>query len=113
MSMRNLICILAIFSACSAGRPISIRSIAENPQRFEGDTLTLRVKFYGWGAVDKPIYGIARTRSDWVIADETGAFHVSGKPPYPVVDPEYRGKDVEIRVIVHPEDTTFWLQRVE
>ena len=111
--MRNLFCLLTLLAACSAGRPITIKSIADDPKGFESDTLTLNVKFYGWGAVDKPVYGIAMTRSDWVIADETGACHVTGKSPYPVVDPEFRGKDLEIRVIVHPEDTTFWLQRVE
>jgi len=111
--MKNFLYVLAISFACSAGRPVNIRAIAERPEAYVGDTLTLRVRFYGWGAVDKPLYGIAKTRSDWVVADETGACHVTGKPPYPVADPEYRGKDVEIRVIVHPEDTTFWLQRVE
>ncbi|MEO0140327.1 MAG: hypothetical protein ABIM88_02105 [candidate division WOR-3 bacterium] len=111
--MKNLLCILSFVLACSAGRQITIKAIADNPKAYAGDTITLNVKFYGWGAVDKPVYGIAKTRSDWVIADETGACHVSGKPPYPVVDPEFRGKELEIRIIVHPEDTTFWLQRVE
>ncbi|MGC8894656.1 MAG: hypothetical protein ACP5QG_07405 [candidate division WOR-3 bacterium] len=111
--MRNLLCLMALAVSCSAGGPVNIRAIANNPEAYVGDTLTLRVKFYGWGAVDKPLYGIAKTRSDWVIADETGACHVTGKSPYPVVDPEFRGKEAEIRVIVHPEDTTFWLQRVE
>lgn len=111
--MKNLFCILTLIVACSAGRPVNIKSIAERPEAYAGDTLILRVKFYGWGTVDKPVYGIAKTRSDWVIADETGACHVTGKSPYPVVDPEFRGKDLEIKVMVHPEDTTFWLQRVE
>lgn len=111
--MKTLTSILALLTACASGRPITIKSIAENPVAFQGDTLTLRVKFYGWGGVEGQVYGIAKTRSDWVIADETGACHVMGKSPYPVVNPEFRGKDVEIKVIVHPQDTTFWLERVE
>jgi len=110
--MKGALAMLGLVLACATPGPITIKAIAENPKAYAGDTLSLRVRFYGWGVGEKTFYGTAKTRSDWTVEDETGACHIAGTPPYPLTDPRYRGKEVEIRVVVHPQDTSFWLERV-
>jgi len=109
--MKNSILALLLLMACASGG-VNIAAIAANPGKFDGDTVTMRVKFIGWGATDKPLYGTATTRSDWVVADETGACHVFGQSPLSVTDEADRGKELDLSVVVHVQDTSFWLEMV-
>ena len=60
----------------SSLREITIESIWNNPQAFVGKKVLVRGRYLGWRAqIEHPLI----TRSDWAIADDTGAIYVTGR----------------------------------
>ena len=113
--MRKTLFIIAVATglACAgAAQEINIASISKNHANMDGDTVELTVINRGWGGSDKPVYGTMLSRSDWTAEDETGACFVHGWGKGFSAG-EKVNDTVVIKVIVHSQDTTFWLELVE
>ncbi len=109
----TVICLLAFFTACTVGeqttkeKEISIIDITSNPTEYEGKTVTLSGEYRGWepGHGSPPV-----TRSDWVLADATGAIYVTGKV-LPGLDPvKDIGKKITVHGIVRVKDNQAYIE---
>ncbi|PIP38852.1 MAG: hypothetical protein COX19_10375 [Desulfobacterales bacterium CG23_combo_of_CG06-09_8_20_14_all_51_8] len=71
-------------NSSSTEQPGVLRLILEESSRFESDTVTVTGVFHGWRG--PCLYGPPVSRSDWMIADESGCLYVNGPVP-PGLDP--------------------------
>ena len=92
----NIVCLLLVVSAvlwavaCASspdaenkenttGSVITINAIKDNPDGYDGRTVLLTGRFKGWKGACKE--APPRTRSDWIMADDTGCIYVTGSIP--------------------------------
>jgi len=60
---------------------IIIREIRACPDQYAGKQVEIVGYFHGWDLLHELQTGPPMTRSDWVIADDSGAIYVTGLPP--------------------------------
>lgn len=75
--------VMACVSSPKTGNPsetrTTIQAIQDHPDRYTGTTVRLTVRFKGWKGACKETP--PKTRSDWMIADDTGCIYVTGTLP--------------------------------
>ncbi len=108
-----VVCLLAFLTACATGEQttreeaINIANITSNPTEYEGKIVTVDGEYRGWeaGHGSPPV-----TRSDWVLADETGAIYVTGKIS-PGLDPvKDIGKKITVDGIVRVKNNQAYIE---
>jgi len=89
----NIVCLLLVVSAifwamaCASspdvedttGKVLTINAIKDNPDGYAGKTVLLTGRFKGWEGPCQE--APPKTRSDWMLADDTGCIYVSGRVP--------------------------------
>jgi len=84
---------------------VKIIDILQNPEKFEGKKVWVSGKFYGWkiptNLTGPPDKSPPKTRSDWIVADNTGWIYVVAGNVEPNLDPiNDIGKDISVLAIV-------------
>lgn len=111
-------CLSVLVASCNAdyGEPklatsaqLSIESLAEEPERYAGQSITLEGVFTGWRATDCrfPVAASpALTRSDWLLKTGEVCLYVTGGIPADLepMDPEDLGRRLELKADVLQTD---------
>jgi len=102
----------AILTACGAGdtaasgtkqadasaATCSVGELRAKPGLWQGKHVTVEGRYLGWkGGIQSP--GI--TRSDWVVADDSGAIYVTGLKPAGLHPYEDTGRHIRVRGVLH------------
>lgn len=58
-----------------------VADIVAYPEQYEGQMVDIIGYFHGWNVLQELAQSPPKTRSDWVIADSSGAIYVTGMAP--------------------------------